>query len=112
MTTDRIKLIAIILFVLPFLAIGMFRTTPVKGAAHIDGDAAATYKGKCLMCHTATASKFFDATKADADLVQVILKGKKGEKPPPMPEFESKGITAADAQELVTYMKSLKAPTN
>ena len=111
MNSDRIKLIAIILFVLPLLAVGMFRTTPVVGAAYMD-DAAATYKAKCAMCHTATASKFFDATKADADLVQVILKGKKGEKPPPMPEFESKGMTAADAQALVTYMRGLKAPTN
>ncbi len=112
MTKDRVKLIAIILFVIPLLAVGMFRITPVTGAATVDGDAATTYKAKCAMCHTANASKFFDATKSDADLVQIILKGKKGEKPPFMPDFGSKGITEADAQALVTYMKGLRAPAN
>lgn len=112
MTTDRVKLIAIILFVIPLLAVGMFRVTPVTGAAAMDGDAATTYKTKCAMCHTANASKFFDAAKPDADLVQVIMKGKKGEKPPFMPEFGSKGMTETDAQALVTYMKGLRAPAN
>jgi mono/diheme cytochrome c family protein len=71
-------------------------------------DAAATYNSKCKGCHGPKADKKFDAAKADDDLVQVILKGKKAEKPPNMPEYGTKGVTADVAKELVTYMKSLK----
>lgn len=71
-------------------------------------DAAATYKAKCAMCHGATAEKKFDATKPDAELTQTILKGKKGEKPPFMPAYEEKGITAEQAAALVGFMKAQK----
>jgi hypothetical protein len=40
--------------------------------------------------------------------VQAVLKGKKPEKPPNMPAFEDKGITADQAKALVDYMKSVK----
>lgn len=73
-----------------------------------DFDAAATYKAKCVACHGAAAEKKFDATLADADLVQIVLKGKKGEKPPFMPAYEEKGINEEQAKALVAYMKSLK----
>lgn len=75
-------------------------------------DEAATYKTKCAACHTAAASKFFDPAKADEELVQIILKGKKGEKPPFMPGFEAKGMTEDEAKSLTTFMKSLRTPTN
>ena len=55
-------------------------------------DAAATYKGKCVACHGAAAEKKFDATLADADLVQIVLKGKKAEKPPNMPGGPSQAV--------------------
>ena len=71
-------------------------------------DAAATYQSKCKACHGATAEKKFDTAKADDDLVQIILKGKTAEKPPNMPGYETKGITAENAKALVDYMKSLK----
>jgi len=71
-------------------------------------EAAATYKSKCVACHGATAEKKFDCTKADDELIQIILKGKKMEKPPNMPGFEEKGITPDQAKALVDYMKSLK----
>lgn len=71
-------------------------------------DDAALYKTKCVACHGATAEKKFDATKADADLVQVVLKGKKMEKPPNMPGYEEKGVTEDQAKALVAYMKSLR----
>lgn len=71
-------------------------------------DATATYKAKCQACHGAAAEKKFDATVADADLVQAVLKGKKGEKPPNMPGYEEKGINEEQAKALVAYMKSLK----
>ena len=70
-------------------------------------DAAKAYK-KCVACHGAKAEKKFDATKSDDEHVQIILKGKKGEKPPNMPGYESKGINAEQAKALLSYMKSLR----
>lgn len=71
-------------------------------------DAAATFKAKCVACHGAAAEKKFDATMADADLVQIVLNGKKPEKPPNMPAYGEKGITEDQAKALVAHMKSLK----
>ncbi len=85
----------------------MFLLASVPARTATD-DGAAMYKTKCVACHGATAEKKFDATKADADLIQTVLKGKKMEKPPNMPGFEEKGITADQAKALVAYMKSLK----
>jgi mono/diheme cytochrome c family protein len=73
-----------------------------------DFDAAATYKAKCQACHGAAAEKKFDATIADADLVAIVLNGKKGEKPPFMPAFSEKGVTEDQAKALVGLMKSFK----
>jgi len=74
-----------------------------------DFDAANTYKGKCVACHGPKADKKFDATKSDDEHLQIILKGKKAEKPPNMPGYESKGITADQAKALLEYMKSLRS---
>lgn len=71
-------------------------------------DAAKTYKGKCAMCHGPKAEKKFDVTKSDDEHVQIILKGKKVEKPPNMPGYEAKGITAEQAKALLDYMKSIR----
>jgi mono/diheme cytochrome c family protein len=71
-------------------------------------DIGALYKSKCVACHGATAEKKFDATKGDDDLIQIVLKGKKLEKPPNMPAYEEKGITAEQAKALVAWMKSQK----
>jgi mono/diheme cytochrome c family protein len=111
MTINRLKLFVIILFALPLLAFSIFKVAPVKVGAAAD-DSAATFKAKCAMCHTAKAEKFFDPAKTDDELVQTVLKGKKGEKPPFMPGFETKGMAADEAKGLVTYMKSLRAPAN
>ena len=72
-----------------------------------DFDAATTYK-KCVACHGPKAEKKFDATKSDDEHVQIILKGKKAEKPPNMPAYETKGITADQAKALLDYMKTLR----
>ena len=112
MNTNRTKIIAIIFFAFALLLGMIFRVAPATLAAGNADDPAATYKTKCAACHTPTASKFFDATKTDADLVQIVLKGKKGEKPPFMPAFSEKGISEDDAKALVTFMKGLKAPAN
>jgi mono/diheme cytochrome c family protein len=71
-------------------------------------DAAKTYKGKCLMCHGPKAEKKFDTAKSDDEHVQIILKGKKAEKPPHMPAYETKGVTAEQAKALLDYMKSIR----
>jgi len=76
--------------------------------ATVQDDPAALYKTKCAACHGATSEKKFDATKPDEELIQTLLKGKKMEKPPNMPAFEEKGITADQAKALVTFMKSQK----
>jgi mono/diheme cytochrome c family protein len=105
----RIKIIAVA--VLSFGAFAIFGSgaDPVVTSAAAP-DAAATYKAQCAMCHTPTAAKFFDPAKSDEDHVQTILKGKKGEKPPYMPAYETKGMTAEDAKALAEYMRGLRAP--
>jgi mono/diheme cytochrome c family protein len=86
----------------------MFSMIPVPARTATDEDAAALFKAKCVACHGATAEKKFDATKPDAELTQTILKGRKMEKPPNMPAYEEKGITAEQAAALVAFMKTQK----
>ena len=81
----------------------------VSAASPTADDAAGTYKTKCVACHGQKAEKKFDAAKADADLVQVVLTGKKMEKPPNMPAYGEKGVTAEEAKALIEYMKQLKS---
>ena len=71
-------------------------------------DAAAEYKTKCVACHGPKVEKKFDSAKSDDEHLQIILKGKKMEKPPNMPAYEEKGITADQAKALLEYMKSIK----
>lgn len=113
MKINRTKLFAILLFALPLLILTAFRVTPVKVAASNDDDAATMFtKFSCFACHTKTAAKNFDPAKPDAELVQAILKGKeKNEKRPvAMKAFETVGVTEAQAQALVDYMRSLRKP--
>ena len=72
-------------------------------------DTAAYYTAKCVMCHGKKAEKKFDTSLTDDQLVDVVLKGKKVEKPPHMPAYSEKGVTADDAKALVAHMKELKA---
>lgn len=88
-----------VMFALTFLILSV----PARTATQ--DDQAALYKTKCFACHGATAEKKFDATKTDDELIQIVLKGKKMEKPPNMPGFEEKGITADQAKGLVAFMK-------
>jgi mono/diheme cytochrome c family protein len=109
MTRDRIKLLAIAALLLPLMAIVLLTNEPVKaGASPAIDDAAATFKAKCAMCHSPKAEKFYDPARPEEEQIQAVLKGKKGEKPPYMPGFEAKGMTAEEAKALVEYMKSLK----
>ena len=70
---------------------------------------AEVYKTKCVACHGKKAEKKFDTTISDDQMVEAILKGKKAEKPPHMPAYADKGVTAEQAKALVDYMKQLKA---
>ena len=94
------------------LAVAIFAVTfliaSVPGRTSSQDDTGALYKSKCFACHGATAEKKFDAAKADDDLIQTVLKGKKMEKPPNMPGYEEKGITADQAKALVAFLKSQK----
>jgi mono/diheme cytochrome c family protein len=86
----------------------------VSGAAQTDGvkftDAASYYKdAKCVVCHGQKAEKKFNAELKEEELVEIVLKGKKPEKPPNMPAYEPKGLTAEQAKAMVVYMKKLKA---
>ena len=98
----------IVATVVAILVAGFALIFAAAGAKADDFDAAATYKAKCQVCHGAAAEKKFEATLAEADLVQIILKGKKGEKPPFMPAYGEKGINEEQAKALVAFMKSLK----
>lgn len=72
-------------------------------------DPAEFYTTKCVSCHGKKAEKKFDATRSDEELVEIVLKGKKSEKPPNMPAYGDKGVTADQAKALVAQMKALKS---
>ncbi len=110
MKVNQIKIFVIAIIILPLFAIAVFNINTVRAISKTDEEVATTYKTKCQACHTATASKFFDPAKAIEAHVEVILKGKKGEKPPFMPGFEAKGMTAEQAKALAEYMKTLRTP--
>jgi mono/diheme cytochrome c family protein len=112
MKTNLLKLFTIAFFVVAAFALMSLKTdTTVRVAAQTD-DAAATYKAKCAMCHSPKAEKSYDPAMPIEQQTEAILKGKKAEKPPNMPGFEAKGMTAEQAKALAEYMKSLRAPAN
>ena len=45
----------------------------------------------------------------DEQLLDAILKGKKPEKPPNMPAYGEKGVTAEQAKGLLDHMKQLRS---
>ena len=108
MNTNRIKLVAIIFFALPLLMLAIFKVTPATTAAKTADEPAVVYKAKCAACHAPGATKFYDPAKTDEEHVQIILKGKKGEKPPYMPGYAEKGMAEPEAKALADYMKSLR----
>lgn len=72
-------------------------------------DTAGYYKAKCLMCHGKKAEKKFNASLSDEQMIEAVLKGKKAEKPPHMPGYADKGVSAEQAKAFVEHMKQLKA---
>ena len=109
MKTAYLKRIGIAIVVVTMLALVFL----VTGAAQTDAvkftDAASYYKdAKCVVCHGQKAEKKFDSDMKEEELIQIVLKGKKPEKPPNMPGYEAKGLTVEQAKAMVDYMKSLK----
>ena len=110
MFNSHIKRCAIFLAV-PILALAVLHNVPARtGTMPQAEDTAAYYKSKCAVCHGAKADKKFDPSLPDAEMVEAILKGKKAEKPPHMPEYQTKGVSEEQAQALVNYMKKLREP--
>ena len=105
-TVNRVKKIALVLAGVTMAATLLIASAPAR--ATVDDDATGMFKAKCAMCHGQTAEKKFDATKADDDLIQIVLNGKQAEKPPNMPKFADRGITVDQAKALVAFMKSQK----
>lgn len=117
MNIRRTKLTIAIFFVLAMIGSVALRGVVPDASAEtlmppvlVEDDAATIYKAKCAMCHTPKATKHFDLEKSDEHHVNAILKGMKGEKPPYMPEYETKGIDEAKAKALVAYMRQLREP--
>jgi len=98
-----IAITAIFLFSVVFLSVA-----PAQGEAQ-PSDPAAYFKAKCVICHGQKAEKKFDASLTDEQYIDAILKGKKPEKPPNMPAYGEKGVTADQAKALLDHMKQLRA---
>jgi mono/diheme cytochrome c family protein len=110
MKTNLVKLLTIAAFVAAVLIVPAFMKTDLTLVAARSDAPADVYKAKCAMCHSPKAEKAYNPEMPMEEQVTIILKGKKGEKPPFMPGFEAKGMTAEQAQGLAEYMKSLRAP--
>jgi mono/diheme cytochrome c family protein len=104
-----LKIMTVTAMVAAFFAAVMMVSTASRAATEEQFDAAATYKTKCVACHGQKAEKKFDATLPDQQLIDIVMKGKKGEKPPNMPAYSEKGVTAEQATALVAQMKQLKS---
>jgi len=98
-----IAIAAIFLFSVVFLSV-----VPAQDEVQ-PSDPAAYYKAKCVVCHGPKAEKRFDPALTDEQYIDAILKGKKPEKPPNMPAYGEKGVTADQAKALLAHMKQLKS---
>ena len=104
----RVINIAIIVAAIFLLGALFYSVSSAQGEAQ-PSDPAAYYKAKCVACHGQKAEKRFDASLPDEQYVEVILKGKKPEKPPNMPAYGEKGVTEDQARALLAYMKQLRS---
>lgn len=102
-TNIAITIVAIFSFGLVF-----FQVVPAQSEVQ-PSDPAAYYKAKCVACHGPKAEKRFDPALTDEQYIDAILKGKKPEKPPNMPAYGEKGVTAEQAKGLLEYMKQLRS---
>lgn len=104
----RIKNIAITLTAIFLSGVIFYSLASAQGEAQ-PSDPDAFYKAKCVACHGPKAEKKFDASLTDEQYIDAILKGKKPEKPPNMPAYGEKGVTAEQAKALLDHMKQLRS---
>ena len=104
----KISIAAVAPLFLGFFLSASSMPVPAQDAEVQPSDTAAYFKAKCVMCHGPKAEKKFDAALPEDQMLDAILKGKKVEKPPHMPAYEPKGVTADNAKALIAYMKQLK----
>ena len=107
MKTIRIMTLTVTVAALFTAVVMVSAASPTQGDEQFD--AGATYKSKCVACHGQKAEKKFDASLPDQQLIDIVLKGKKPEKPPNMPAYGEKGVTPEQAKALVDHMKQLKS---
>jgi len=104
----RINTILIAIASLLLFSLALFGIVRAQGEVQ-PSDPAAYYKAKCVACHGPKAEKRFDSSLTDEQYIDAILKGKKPEKPPNMPAYGEKGVTAEQAKGLLEYMKQLRS---
>lgn len=104
----RFKTIPVGIASLLLFILALFGVVSAQGEVQ-PSDPAAYFKAKCVACHGQKAEKRFDAALTDEQYIDAILKGKKPEKPPNMPAYGEKGVTAEQAKALLEYMKQLRA---
>lgn len=92
-----------------FLFAVVFLNFAVRAQDAQASDPAVFYKSKCVACHGQKAEKKFDAALGEEQLLDAIMKGKKVEKPPHMPAYGDKGVSAEQAKALLDYMKQLRS---
>jgi len=107
MKTIRIMTLTVTVAALFTAVVMVSAASPTEGGEQFD--AGATYKSKCVACHGQKAEKKFDVSLPDQQLVDIVMKGKKPEKPPNMPAYGEKGVTPEQAKALVEHMKQLKS---
>jgi len=104
---NRVKTLPIMIAALLLFTFVLFGIVRAQGEVQ-PSDPAAFYKAKCVACHGPKAEKRFDASLTDEQYIDAILKGKKPEKPPNMPAYGEKGVTAEQAKALLDHMKQLR----
>ena len=104
----QVKLIAITLTAIFSFGVVFYSLAMAQGEVQ-PSDPAAFYKAKCVVCHGQKVEKKFDPALTDEQYLDAILKGKKPEKPPNMPAYGEKGVSAEQAKALLDYMKQLRA---
>jgi|SRR6185295_11433581 len=105
---SELKKMAIGIVAATLFAAGLIISVTAQGEVQAS-DPAAFYSTKCVACHGKKAEKKFDATIPDEQLIDIVMKGKKPEKPPNMPAYSEKGVSAEQAKGLVDHMKALKS---
>ena len=105
---NRIRNMAIALTTICLLSMIFLTAAPAQTEVK-PSDTEAFYTAKCVMCHGKKAEKKFDPSLTDDQMLEAVMKGKKAEKPPHMPAYGEKGVTADDAKALIAHMKHLKS---